>query len=310
MCQLLAVSDLASIESRVAGWLTGCQRINQLFAEGKDTYKDFATEVYHVSYEEVTKAQRNFSKPPVLGSVYGLGAGGLQAYADGYGVEMDEDESQRITDTYRATYPEIVDAWDWLVSSCMDVIQHRATEARGCGVRSYRDTNFLFIELPSGRCIHYYRPRVDMKVPPWEWKKVKERGAEIIEATKESVRTGVWFVPKPYIPKEIPNVTYMGMNQYTRKWERQSTHGGKMLENLCQAVARDVLAEAIVTCASMDGVMETILHVHDEVGATCDAQVATEILGGLNAVLSRPPHWADGLLLGAEGFITKRYKKD
>lgn len=226
MSKTIAVSDLASIESRVAGWLTGCERINQIFAEGKDTYRDFAQSVYGVGYEEVTPDQRHFSKPCVLGSCYQLGADGLMAYAEGYGVAMDKEEAQRLTDLYRSTYPEIPAAWRWLADAFMDVIEHRVLEAKGCGVRIFRDTNFLFMELPSGRRIAYYQPRVEMKVPPWERKKVEDAAT----------------LGELYVPTTIPNVTYMGMNQYTRKWERQSTHGGKILEN-CIAGDTEILTQ-------------------------------------------------------------------
>lgn len=467
MSKTIAVSDLASIESRVAGWLTGCERINQIFAEGKDTYRDFATEVYHIYYDEVNADQRHFSKPAVLGcfgestliladtgwkriidisktdklwdgeqwvkhdgviyqgeqkvieqygvqatpshpihtghgqwtswselhgenlnqaiksgkgipailasmllsgtkgngtpllnsancsrrgtetselshvkcrqgkprkrsslsretvvvsthdvlnagpknrftiwtdkgpmlahnSCYGLGADGLMAYAEGYGVVMDKEESQRITDIYRSTYPEIPAAWRWLADAFMDVIEHRVLEAKGCGVRIFRDTNFLFMELPSGRRIAYYQPRVEMKVPPWERKRVEDAAA----------------LGELYVPKTIPNVTYMGMNQYTRKWERQSTHAGKILENACQAVARDILGYQMLEVENNRPNMDIILHVHDEMGALVEESTAAQDLAELEAIMSTTPPWAPGLILGAAGFISRRYRKD
>lgn len=313
MSKMIAVSDLSSIESRVAGWHTGCTRINQIFAEGKDTYKDFATEVYHVPYLEVDKKQRHFAKPAVLGSCYGLGAGGLGAYAEGYGVEMDTEEAQRITALYRETYPEIPAAWRWLSDSFMAVIEHQVLEAVGCGVRIFRDTNFLFMELPSGRRIAYYQPRVEMKVPPWEQKKVEEsetHKADLIAMAENREDYDDALATAIYIPTTIPNVTYMGMNQYTRKWTRQSTHGGKILENICQAVARDILGWQMLEVENNRPNMDIILHVHDEMGALVDENTAAESLIELEGIMSTTPHWAPGLLLGAEGFITKRYRKD
>lgn len=290
----MVVCDLASIESRMAGWLTGCERINQIFAEGKDTYKDFATEVYHIGYEQVDGKQRHFSKPAVLGSCYGLGAKGLGAYAEGYGVIMDEDESQRITTLYRETYPEIPAAWRWLSDAFKAVIEHQVQIAAGCGVRIFRDTNFLFMELPSGRRVAYYQPRLELQIPPWEQEK-----KDIADANGET-----------YVPQKIPAITYMGMNQYTRKWTRQSTHGGKILENICQASSRDILAENILDIEDNHPEMQTVLHVHDEIGALVDDQDALKALVDLENLMSVTPVWAPGLLLGAKGFITQRYKKD
>jgi len=290
----LLVSDLSSIESRKAGWITGCARINGIFAMGKDTYKDFATEVYHVTYDEVDGEQRHFSKPAVLGSCYGLGAKGLGIYAEGYGVVMGKDESQRITTLYRETYPEIPSSWRWLSDSFKAVIEHQVQVAEGCGVRIFRDTNFLFMELPSGRRVAYYQPQLELQVPPWELEKQKEQEA----------------LGLVYEPKKMPAITYMGMDQYTRKWTRQSTHGGKILENICQASSRDILAENIMDIEDNHPEMQTILHVHDEIGALILNQQALQGLVDLEALMSKTPEWAPGLLLGAKGFITQRYKKD
>jgi len=289
----LVVSDLASIESRILGWATGCARINAIFAEGKDTYRDFAVEIFSVEYQEVTKEQRNFSKPPALGSGYMLGAKGLKIYAEGYGVEMDEEESQRITTLYRKTYPEIPAAWRWLSDAFKNVIEHQVQVAEGCGVRIYRDTNFLFMELPSGRRIAYYQPRMEMQVPPWEREKV-----EIAEANNET-----------YIPKKIPAITYLGMNQYTRKWTRQTAHGGRTVEQLCQSMARDILAVGLVDIEENHPEMQTVLHVHDEIGALIDEQKAPQGLVDLETLMSVTPEWAPGLLLNAEGLSSFRYKK-
>ncbi len=133
-----------------------------------------------------------------------------------------------------------------------------------------------------------------MRVPPWEQKKVEEAEA----------------IGELYVPKETPAITYMGLNQYTRKWERQSTHGGKILENICQAVARDILAEALVAVDEDHPEMQTVLHVHDEIGALVKDAGAEEALKTLDDVMSVTPSWAPGLLLSAAVFVTQRYRKD
>jgi DNA polymerase len=272
----LAVEDFGSIESRVLGWVANCQRINTLFASGLDSYKDFATEVYGVAYDDVSKAQRTFCKPPVLGCGYQLGGDGLVTYAEGMGVDIDTEEAKRLVALWRRLYPEVVEMWYWLVGTCKQVT---LTGESVCGymVNIRRDRNFLFIDLPSGRSIAYFHPLVEDRTPPWGGDKV-------------------------------PTMTYMGMDQYTHKWKRISTHGGKITENIVQAIARDLLRDAL---RQMDAVgMDICGHVHDEVLVVTGEDVAEDTLKQMNTIMSTTPSWARGLLLGAEGYITKRYRKD
>ena len=272
----LAVCDFGSIESRVLGYIANCIRINQLFRDGKDSYKDFASEYYHVDYDDVTKAQRKFSKPPVLGCGYMLGAKGLVAYAEGYGVELNEEESQHLVKLWRSMHPEVEEMWHWLMETCMRVTQDGQTR-QGYGCTFYRDADFLFIWLPSGRPIAYHRPAVVPRQPPW--------GGE----------------PRP-------TLTYMGRNQYNNKWERISTHGGKITENIVQAVARDLLRDVMLTMDELG--MEIVGHVHDEVIVEDYKDNINNTLLDMKRLMSYSPKWAPDLLLGAEGFTTKRYRKD
>lgn len=281
--QLLNVADLGSIESRVLGYLSGCKRINDLFAQGKDSYKDFASEYYNVGYEDVTKAQRKFSKPPVLGCGYQLGGPGLVAYAEGMGVELDEDTAKGLVDLWRSLYWEVPEMWYWLVDTCMAVTEGRISDAQGYGVAICSDENFLFIVLPSGRKLAYYQPQVEQRVPPWE--KGKEN------------------------PKTRATLTYMGMDQYSGKWVRLTTHGGKITENIVQAVARDVLGWQMLQL-DQSPKLEIVGHVHDECLTLSSSADSVTVLTGMLEVMSIAPPWAPGLLLGADGFTTKRYRKD
>jgi len=272
----LSVCDYGSIESRVLGWQSGCGRIIDLFATGKDSYRDFATEVYGVDYDDVTKEQRGFCKPPVLGCGYQLGGKGLVTYAEGMGVTLSEEGSQRLVDLWRMLHPEVVAMWRWLQGACIHVTE-TYEEVSGYAVTIYRDSEFLFIRLPSGRSLAYHQPQVSMKTPPG-WK------------------------------KRVRSVSYMGHDQYTHKWTRISTHGGKITENIVQAIARDLLRDAMF---EMEGLgMDVVGHVHDEVLVETELNYSVDTLDTMNQVMSVTPKWAPGLLLSAEGFITKRYRKD
>lgn len=273
----LAVCDLSAIESRMLGWLADCKGINSIFAEKRDAYKAFAAEYYGKSEEEITKAERKFSKPPVLGCGYQLGGPGLVTYAEGYGVDLDEEESKRLVDLWRQLYCEVPDMWYWLLEAAKAVTEKRHLVYEGYKVRLHGDERFLYIDLPSGRSLHYYQPRVDMLVPPW--------GGP----------------PRP-------TMTYMGKDQYTNQWKRITTHGGKITENIDQACARDVLAEQMLH--GWKNGLDIVAHVHDEMVAECDDAHAASTLSYMQELMSWTPPWATGLLLGSAGFVTKRYRKD
>lgn len=272
----LAVSDYGSIESRVLGYMSGCYRINNLFATGKDSYRDFATEVYHIAYDDVTGEQRFFCKPPVLGCGYQLGGKGLVAYAEGMGVTMELDEAKRLVELWRSLYPEVVQMWQWLLDAFISVTENGGTITGYC-VKIRRDNNFLFVDLPSGRSIAYFHPLI---VP----------------------------MDRPWSDALVPTMSYMGRNQYNNQWERISTHGGKITENIVQAIARDILGDGMTKMD--DAGFEIIGHVHDEPIVEADICDGPDVLAEMIHIMSEAPDWMPGFLLGAEGFITKRYRKD
>lgn len=274
--QSLVVSDLSSIESRVAGWLTGCNRIMQTFANGRDTYKDLAMELFHVPYDQVTKAQRTFAKPAALGCQYMLGAKGLTAYAENYGVDLTEDEAAEHVDTYRTIYPELPRFWRWIKDSVMWVIKN-GSPAAGFRLRIYLEGDFLFIDLPSGRRLNYFHPEIVLGKAPWD--------------------------PDRMIEK----FQFEGMDQYTQKWGQVTAHAGGLLENIVQALARDVLA---VWLTRLDAEHYIIGSVHDEIITVADGWCAEHKLQEMNAAAAAPIDWAPGLQLTAAGYISERYRKD
>lgn len=209
--KILNVADLASIETRVLGWLAGCKGILDVYAAGLDAYRAFASIVYKKNYELITKAERNICKPAVLGCGYSLGTVGLKAYAESMFVEMTMEEAELAKKTYRETYWEVPVLWDKLKEAAFYVVQtgkptsidHLRFDAKG---------PFLRIQLPSGRHLHYFKPRIETLEAPWS-------------------------TPDRYA--EVDALTYMGVNQKTRKWERISTHAGM----LCVAEGTPVVTD-------------------------------------------------------------------
>lgn len=268
----LNVSDLKSIESRVVGWIADCALMNKTFANGMDTYKVFASELYKTPYDEVTKQQRNFSKPPVLGCSYMLGAKGLIGYAEGMGVNMDDTQAQISVDTFRNMYPEIPELWEWCKQATFRTTRTGETVEGKHGLKTFAHGEFLFLQLPSGRCIAYHKPAIELREAPW---------GDMIE-----------------------NFTFMGKDRFTMKWQRISAHPGFITENIIQGVARDILA---VWMTRADEAGFTLCgHVHDELISleTCDR------VDELNELIKQPIPWATGLLLDAEGYVAQRYRKD
>ena len=275
----LVISDLTSIESVVIGWISNCKTIDDTFREGRDSYRVFASKYFSINYEEVSKSQRGFSKPPVLGCGFMLGWKGLIAYAEGYGVDMTEAEAKRAVDTFRSMYPEIVKFWHWI----MDSVQHVTTShhpVEGYRLRVERDAEMLRIWLPSGRALSYYQPEIRRQEAPWS---------------------------KPLKPAYVNNFTYMGMDDKNR-WLRISAHAGGVTENVVQSIAGDILWHGM-TNAEKAGI-PVVQHIHDEIVAEVDTLHAPATLAALSRCMTDQPSWCRDMWLGADGFITKRYTKD
>ncbi len=298
------VADLSSIETAVIGWLTGCRRLLKVFADGRDPYKDFAQTLFGVSYEEVTKKQRNDSKPAVLGGGFRLGGGaldhdgqktGMWGYAENMGVRFTQAESKRVVKLFRQGYPEIPKAWKAIEGAAMSAMRdegghyvpviYRPDGSRHeMPVTFVREGGYLRLILPSGRAIHYKSPRVERKI--------------VVLPPSEEHPDGHSF--------EAEGITYMGKPQDGRRWARLSAHGGVFIENMVQAIARDVLATGIVR-AHRAGFM-IVMHVHDEIVALTKA--GENWLDKLIAVMIEKLRWGEGLPLGAAGYVGTIYRKD
>ena len=282
----LVVSDYHSIENVVLGYLSGCEYINRINREGLDPYRDFATYVFGILYDEVTKAQRKFCKPPVLGCGYQLSGPTLVEYAAQYGVELTLKEAFKLVRIWRKLCWEVKQMWEWFVENDARVIRGEISEALGYGVRIWRDENFLFTTLLSGRNLAYYRPALQ----PNTIKTVDEDGN-----------------PRTF---ETMSMTYMGRDN-KHQWRRISTHGGKRTENVVQALSSDILRYGLLRaeeCEEYEFYLDG--HVHDEIIGEADEHQTAKAAAMLNKVMSEPLPWAPGLQIRAEGYIAERYRKE
>lgn len=283
--QTLTVADLASIESVMLAWAANSEYMLDLFREGRDIYKDFATHWLGVPYNEVTKAMRQLCKPPSLGCGYLLGAVGLLAYADGMGVTLSRQEAKAAVKTYRTAYADVPQFWEDLDLAARQCIETKRDVVVNGKFKFRMSGPCMLIDLPSGRSLCYIRPAIERRT-----------------ITYEDIDTGQMK------RREVMAVTYEGKNQTTNRWERIATHAGKITENIVQAIARDVLCQGILNVYKELPEMKMVLHVHDELGGLTKKDPS--LLAKLEELMTRPPAWGLDIPLGSAGFQNDFYMKD
>jgi len=280
----LVVSDLAQVEARVLPWLAGEQWKLDAFAaydrgEAPDNYVMAYSRAFGVDVEDVTEGQRQTGKTSELSGGYGGAYGAWVSMAATLGIEIPpRHEVEAIVRAWREAHPAICD-WDTGFWKKLDDAARMAignpgkTYCAGDFIRFERWREWLRMELPSGGFLNYAAPA-------------------IIEDPRRPGRD---------------TVSYMGINNYTKKWERLTTYGSKLSADATQATAREIMAENLPQIEDQ-GYLPVLL-VHDEVVTeTPDTEDFT--VGRLNTLLANVPGWAPGLPLSAGGFETYRYRKD
>lgn len=311
--QVMGAADFANIEGRVLAWLAGEAWKVEAFkaydaGTGPDLYKLAFSRSFGVPIDSISGDQRQIGKVQELALGYQGGPGAFETMAQGYGVDISQRYDEIIASAEQVLVEEVRGAWEaygkkskmaqrsWLPAeiikrgwrnghpatvqlwSDIETAAIRAVEEPGKvfvlrGLRFRVSGSFLWMQLPSGRCLCYPYPRVEPTETTWG-------------ATKHQL-------------------TFFGIDTYTRKWGRTSTYGGKLTENAVQAIARDLLAEALLRLD--DEGIETVLHVHDEVVFYDDIDVGN--CERVCSLMSTIPDWARGLPVATEGWIGERYRK-
>ena len=269
--------DFSSIENRVGVWLAGQTDKVELFRKGLDEYKVFASEsLYRISYDEVTKDQRQVSKSAVLGAMFGQGAKGLVKYAEGMGVKLSEVQAKSAVDNYRASYARVKALWASCEAASIDAVQNPGVGyAAGGKVKLKVAKGALWMQLPSGRLICWQRPELELLTTPW--------GSEKL------------------------GVTVHSQNTYTRQWTRNPLIGSSIFQSAVQGTARDFLANAMLSLETAG--YEVINSIHDEVLLLVEEQSAESALAEVTKIMVKPPTWAPDFPLAAEGWVGNRYRK-
>lgn len=260
------VSDFSAIEARVIAFLAKENWRMKVFKENGDIYCASASAMFHVPVEKhgVNGHLRQKGKIAELALGYGGSVGALTAMG-ALDMGLLEDELQPLVDSWRASNPNIVQFW-WDVDRCVKTAIKQRTATETHGIRFVYQSGMLFIVLPSGRRLCYVKPKIGEN----------KFGGE--------------------------SVTYEGVGT-NKKWERIESYGPKFVENIVQAISRDILCHAMRTLSHCF----IVGHVHDEL------IIETPMNADLNAIceqMGRTPKWIDGLLLRADGYETAFYKKD
>jgi DNA polymerase len=329
----LLVCDFASIEARVLAWIAGQSELVRAFRAGIDVYKGLASTIYDVPIEEVTKTQRFVGKTAVLGLGYGMGHRAFKlACKTMASVDIDTKMAKHVVKTYRDGNDRIKAFWMELNTAAIRTIETGKPHV----VRKLtltRNEDWLMIKLPSGRKLHYNSPKVEMVIAPWSkghhgfiysGDPAVEELAEEHDVTLGAYDDGVYsdcdfpqgtakkFVEKGYKlvvekkePKLIPQVTYMSVSSYSRKWSKTRSYGGKLTENVVQACARDFLAEAMLRVEKRG--YPIIATIHDEIVA--ERKEGEGTMDEFEHIMSEVPAWGAGCPIGVEGFEARRYRK-
>lgn len=293
----LLFSDFAGIESRVLNWLCGNTKKVQLFRDGQDAYIYTALDVYDCRYEDIAdwngkkwkikpehSDKRQIGKACELGLGYGMGAKTFQVNAARAGSVLDDEFASEVVSKWRSANPEIPQFWRDIESACFAVVAKKRPKwiRHVNGLEVYLDgLGYLCIKLPSGRSLRYYQPIIAQD------KRIFEDQEEQFDAPKLFYLDG-------------------GKTGHAANKGRIDTYGGKLTENIVQAISRDLLVNSMFIIAEAG--VPIIFHVHDEVVTEIDENDDSSF-DIVHRAMETVPSWANGLPLVAETQVSRRFTK-
>ena len=287
---VLIDADFSAIEARVISWLAGQEWRLEVFRTHGKIYEASASQMFHVPIEKIKKGNpeydlRQRGKVAELALGYQGGVSAMRRMDTGHNLDdLSDDEVKGIVDRWRETNSMIRDLWNIVDSAAVTVITNggaqtirsETTDAvitLACELDVITGTRYMTILLPSGRKLYYPSPEIGVN----RWGN--------------------------------PSVSYMGQNQTTKRWERVETYGGKLVENIVQAIARDCLAIAIENLEAQG--LHVVFHIHDEVVIDTPAWADNDtMLDTVTKIMTKPIPWAQALPLNADGWVDKFFKKD
>ena len=271
--QTFAVCDFSAIEARVLAWLAGEDWVLEVFRGHGKIYEATAAQMYGVQIDEITKAdpRRQKGKIAVLALGYQGAIGALESMAQTYHMSLSKEDMAAIVEDWRNANPHIVKLWSKLEKAAQRCVTTGIPQ-QTAGLTFEMQKDSMTVTLPSGRLITYYNMTAGVN----RWGK--------------------------------PSLKFLGVDPDTKKWGWIETYGGKLTENIVQAIARDCLAHTLLTMDALG--YRTVFHVHDEIICEVPAKGADKTLKDIQAVFATNADWADGLPLKGAGYITPYYLKD
>lgn len=281
---VLIDADFSAIEARVIAWLANEEWRLEVFRTTGKIYEASAAMIYHVPVETIVKGHENYAlrqrgKVAELALGYQGGVGAMRRMDVSHALDdMTDDEVQEIVNNWRNASSHIRDLWYDMENAALGVIVNGGTQTVRCLTlaREYdimQGTPVMSIRLPSGRKLYYINPQI-----------TENRWGQ-------------------------PSISYFGVDQTTKKWKPIETYGGKLIENCVQAIARDCLAQAIEKLEAAG--FPIVFHVHDEVVIDIARFADDEaMLKLVTDIMTEPIPWAQGLPLGADGWVGTFFKKD
>lgn len=263
------VGDYSAIEARVLNWLAGQSDVVAAYFRGEDLYKVMASIVFQIPISQVDSEQRRIAKQIVLGCGYGMGYAKFVDYCEKQDIYISLDFAKTAVYAYRAKHDRVVALWGDVERYAIEAVRSGRSLRLG-RLGFFVEGIFFCIRLPSGRLLRYPYPELGVKQLYGENK-----------------------------------VQLSFMTEWHGRWVRETTYGGKLVENIVQGIAYDLMAHGMLAAEAAD--YPTVGTVHDELIA--------EMMNGVGShkeyerVISAPPPWADGCPVGAEGFESVRYRK-
>ena len=276
---ILIDADFSAIEARIISWLAGEEWRLEVFRTHGKIYEASASQMFGVPIDRITKGNPEYAlrqKGKVAELALGYqGSTGALINMGALDMGIPEEDLPDIVNRWRDSNKRIRDLWYKMDASAVQAISQGDTVGFNHLVIAReldynRGTDYMTITLPSGRKLYYNAPQIGVN----QWGN--------------------------------PSISYMGMDQTTKKWKRIETYGGKLVENCVQAIARDCLAQAVEHLEAAG--LPVVFHIHDEVVIDCEPDTAT--LEDVVQIMSRPIPWAPGLPLAADGWVGKFFKKD
>jgi DNA polymerase len=263
----LYVADFAGIEARGLLWVARDERGLDIFRRHADPYCDMAQDIYDRPITKADKAERSLGKIAVLGLGYQMGWSKFQATCEKFGIVIDDEMAERVVRIYREKFERVKKLWWNTEDAACEAVSRKGVVVKQDRISWIRRDRFLYCVLPSGRQLAYPDPELRKRQTPW--------GAE------------KWAL------------TFMGVNSFNRKWQRQTTYGGSLVENIVQAISRDLMAAALQRIEA-SGTYIPVLSVHDE--AIAEATCGQGDVKEFEALTAAVPTWAAGMPIEAEGW--------